>query len=72
MEALIGAAKGDLRALTMISLLYESGVRVGELCQAKRNDFVPGIPAMIKVVGKGNKTRIVPLGKQVASIVVAI
>jgi len=50
-----------LRDYAMIELLYGAGVRVSELCSLKQKDLVD---ECIKVMGKGQKERLVPLGKQ--------
>lgn len=50
-----------LRDLAMIELLYATGVRVGELVGADVDDLEPGRRVM-RVIGKGNKERIVPYG----------
>lgn len=46
---------------TMLELFYSSGLRLSELCQARLEtlDFEENF---IRVTGKGNKTRIVPVG----------
>lgn len=44
-----------LRAKTIISFLYASGVRVSELCSLNRDDLHDG---RFSVVGKGGKTRL--------------
>ena len=49
------------RDLTLLSLMYDTGSRVQEVI-----DFTPSIlrlnkPATIKIVGKGNKARLVPM-----------
>ncbi|WP_413989616.1 site-specific tyrosine recombinase XerD [Labrys okinawensis] len=52
-----------LRAARMSALLetlYASGLRVSELVSLKRSAARPGL-AMLSVVGKGNKERLVPL-----------
>ncbi|MBR9859896.1 site-specific tyrosine recombinase XerD [bacterium] len=51
------------RDKTIIMILYGCGLRVSELTALKINDifFDEGF---IKVVGKGNKERLVPIGKQ--------
>jgi integrase/recombinase XerD len=48
---------------TMLELFYSSGLRLSELCQARLEtlDFEENF---IRVTGKGNKTRIVPVGKK--------
>lgn len=62
---LLSAAGGktslELRDRAMVELLYASGLRVGELCGARLEnlDLDKGF---IRVVGKGNKQRLVPVG----------
>lgn len=54
-----------LRDRAMMELLYSSGLRVSELCDARlENIDLDG--GFIRVTGKGKKTRIVPLGKPAA------
>lgn len=50
-----------LRDRAMLELLYASGLRISELCHARLEnlDLEEG---MIRVIGKGNKTRLVPVG----------
>ena len=50
-----------LRDRAMLELLYSSGLRVSELCNARLEnlDLDSGF---IRVTGKGNKTRMVPIG----------
>ncbi|MEO0084636.1 MAG: site-specific tyrosine recombinase XerD [candidate division WOR-3 bacterium] len=52
----------DLRARAIIELLYASGLRASELLALKLDDisFQDGF---IRVLGKGDKERIVPIGK---------
>ncbi|MEM1443655.1 MAG: site-specific tyrosine recombinase [Verrucomicrobiota bacterium] len=49
------------RDRAILELLYASGLRVSELTGAKLENFVPE-EGVIRVTGKGNKTRIVPVG----------
>ncbi len=53
----------------MLELLYATGVRVSELCQARTADADLRL-GFIRVTGKGNKQRLVPLGDQAAKAVV--
>lgn len=60
-------AKGDdallIRDLAMFELIYSSGLRVSELAALNlQNDIVRN--GYVRVVGKGNKQREVPVGKQ--------
>ena len=51
----------DIRNKAMIELMYSSGTRVSELINLKVNDvFLNG--EYVKVLGKGSKERIIPLG----------
>ncbi len=52
-----------IRDRTILELLYSSGLRVSELCELKTEDldFNRGV---IRIKGKGNKERIVPLGEE--------
>jgi integrase/recombinase XerC len=58
------AATGDpvgLRDRAIVELLYSSALRVGELCGVEMNavDFTE---RTLRVVGKGNRERVVPMG----------
>ncbi len=66
-ERLIASAQGenkilDLRNVAMVELAYGSGLRVSELIQLKISDLHL-INGVVKVLGKGSKERIVPLGE---------
>ncbi len=66
MELLISAKTPvDLlskRDRAIVELLYSSGLRVGELVALNGGDFMGG-PSLVKVKGKGEKERIVPVGR---------
>lgn len=51
------------RDLVLLSLLYDSGARVQEISDLKVADVRIDYPATVKLKGKGNKSRIVPLMK---------
>lgn len=54
------------RDLAILEFLYATGLRVSEVCSVKISDVGDGI---VKVHGKGRKTRIVPVGaKAIAAI----
>ncbi len=65
-EALLAApdiAKPNgLRDKAMLELLYASGLRVSELCGVRVSDLESNL-GVLRVTGKGNKQRIVPVGK---------
>jgi len=50
------------RDLAMMELIYSSGLRLSELITLDINDIDMG-DAMVRVTGKGNKTRVVPIGR---------
>lgn len=63
------AVKQEFRDLAILSLLYDSGARVQELINLKVSNLtLDGNPKVV-ITGKGNKTRIVPINKEVAKII---
>jgi integrase/recombinase XerD len=52
-----------LRDRAMIELLYASGLRISELANARLENF-SGEDRILRVTGKGNKTRLVPVGRK--------
>lgn len=74
MFRLLGAMKGesllDLRNKAIIETLYSSGLRVSEASGADVFDFSPD-RRMLKVHGKGNKERVVPLTQSAAGAICA-
>ena len=50
------------RDRAMIELMYAAGLRVSELCSLRLGD-VRRDPGLVRVVGKGDKERIVPVGE---------
>jgi len=67
MEALLDApdlsTPMGLRDRAILEMLYSSGLRVSELCEAKLQQFDVANGA-VKVYGKGSKERVVPMGFQ--------
>ena len=74
MFRLLGAMKGDslldLRNKAIIETLYSSGLRVSEASGANVFDFSPE-SRTLKVHGKGNKERVVPLTRSATGAIVA-
>jgi integrase/recombinase XerC len=48
------------RNAALLGLLYGSGLRISEALSLKKTDF-PGGATTLRITGKGNKTRVVPL-----------
>jgi integrase/recombinase XerD len=57
-----------LRDRALIELLYSAGLRVSELC-GLRVDDIQIDAGCLRCVGKGNKERLVPVGKQALAVV---
>jgi len=58
-----------LRDRAMLELLYASGLRVSELVTIKVNE-VSTQDGVVRVTGKGSKTRLVPMGEEAADWIV--
>lgn len=52
----------------MLSLLYATGMRLSELVNLKQSQ-VDIKQAILKVLGKGNKERIIPIGKEIVTAI---
>jgi len=59
------------RNLTLLALLYESGARVQELVDLTPSCLRLDKPALVRLHGKGDKTRVVPLMDQQVKILLA-
>jgi integrase/recombinase XerD len=57
-----------MRDRAMLELLYATGVRVSELCGIRLGDLETGL-GVVRVTGKGNKQRLVPVGKSALAAV---
>ncbi len=70
-ESILNAVNLDeihgLRNYAIISMLYTSGLRVSELSQLKLTN-IRWDEELLRIIGKGNKERIVPLGIKLGSI----
>jgi integrase/recombinase XerD len=52
-----------LRDRAMVELLYASGLRISELANARLENF-DASDRIVRITGKGNKTRLVPVGEK--------
>jgi integrase/recombinase XerD len=57
-----------LRDRAMLEFLYATGLRVSELCHVRISELEMNM-GVVRVVGKGNKHRIVPVGKSALAAV---
>jgi len=55
------ATRSERRDTTLLSVLYDTGARVQELCDLCARDIRLDQPSIITLTGKGSKTRQVPL-----------
>lgn len=62
-----GDARGS-RDVAMLEVLYGAGIRVGELC-ALNTVSLDWDRSLVRVLGKGSKERMVPLGRQAQNAV---
>ena len=58
------------RDRAILELLYASGLRISELAGARLEDFNPA-EGILRVTGKGNKTRLVPVGRKACEALAA-
>lgn len=59
-----------IRDRAMLSLLYATGLRVSELCRLEISDLDSDL-GVLRVLGKGNKHRLVPVGSHALKAVAA-
>ena len=72
--ALVEVTANDALAMrdrAMLELLYSSGLRVSELCGTRWRDLDID-QGLLRVTGKGNKTRIVPVGRMALDALAAL
>jgi site-specific recombinase XerD len=60
--------QAERRNLAVLALMYDTGARVQEIADLQVTDIRIKTPATIRLTGKGNKTRIIPLMPQTMSI----
>jgi integrase/recombinase XerC len=67
-----GDAPRDVLDRAVLEVLYGSGVRVSELCGLDLADVqIDGTGGALRVLGKGRKERVVPLGRPAATALLA-
>jgi len=59
------SSKKGRRDIVLLSLMYDTGARVQEIADLCVSDIRLSTPATVKITGKGEKTRIVPLQEPV-------
>ena len=72
--ALLNFPTGDAEAVrdrALLELLYSSGLRVSELTDLRWRDLDLS-EGMVRVTGKGSKTRVVPVGAKAAAALVSL
>lgn len=69
LESVDEKAPLGLRDRAMLELLYASGLRISELAEARLENLNLE-EGVIRVTGKGNKTRLVPVGRQACAALV--
>ncbi|MHB8420238.1 MAG: site-specific tyrosine recombinase XerD [Myxococcales bacterium] len=66
-DALLGAVDESVpdgcRDRAMLELMYAAGLRVSELCSLRLGD-VRKDPGLVRVLGKGSRERVVPVGEE--------
>jgi integrase/recombinase XerD len=67
-ESIDTKANLGLRDRALVELLYASGLRISELANARLENFSPE-EGILRVTGKGNKTRLVPVGRKACDAV---
>ena len=61
-------ARDGRRDAVLLSLLYDAGARVQELCDLRVRDVRLQSPAVVRLLGKGDKERVVPLMASTAEL----
>ncbi len=59
----------ELKKLTMICILYETGARVSEFINIRIDDLNLSENASVTLYGKGNKVRIVPISQELVKLI---
>jgi len=62
--------RNGLRDFALLSLLYNTGARVQEVCDLQISNLRLGNPPLLTITGKGNKVRQVPLWESTQKILI--
>ena len=68
LDAVDASTREGLRDLALLSIMYDSAARVQEIADLCVCDFRKQKPYTLKLTGKGNKTRVIPLMKPTAEL----
>lgn len=68
LQAVDAKTSGGRRDLALLSLLYDTGARVQEIIDLTLDDIRFEKPSVVKLTGKGRKSRVVPLMKNTADL----
>ena len=68
-EEVVGEDPRSLRDRAILEVLYGCGLRVSELCAFKREDIVAD-GELLRILGKGSKERLVPIGRSAGQALV--
>jgi integrase/recombinase XerD len=68
LDAVDPATLGGRRDLVLLSVLYDSAARVQEIADLKVGDIRLPKPSTLRLKGKGNKTRVIPLMEATARL----
>jgi len=60
-----------IRDLAMLALLYDTGTRISELISLDRGDLRLSGKTTVRVIGKGNKMRLIPVSPEAGNILKA-
>ena len=61
LDAVDPTTKQGIRDLALLTIMYDSAARVQEIADLKVDDFRQERPSTLRLTGKGQKTRIIPL-----------
>lgn len=61
LNAVNSTTKQGIRDLTLLSIMYDSAARVQEIADLNVSDFRQEKPSTLRLTGKGQKTRIIPV-----------